>query len=124
MTQPLALLVYENMLLASQLGHRLPDLGYRVKTVTDVSNLVEQIQAEKPLVMIVDLTSRQIDMNQVIATVRNDPTTNHLPILAIGDHHNVKQQTDARAAGANLVAAEAGFLAQLPQLLEQVLNLD
>ena len=60
MTQPLALVLYDNLLPGSQLTNRLQDLGYRVQTLTGPECLLSHAEREKPLVLIVDL-SRNLD---------------------------------------------------------------
>ncbi|MBI3191157.1 MAG: response regulator, partial [Pedosphaera parvula] len=52
------------------------------------------------------------------------PATAHLPILAFSGQKDDKLQAAARAAGATLVASKEGILAQLPMLLEQVLEVN
>ena len=47
-----------------------------------------------------------------------------VPVLGICDPKNTKVAEAAIASGANLVAAEAGILEQLPRLLDHVLALD
>jgi hypothetical protein len=60
----------------------------------------------------------------VIRELHQDADTNHIPVLAYGDPQKTKAIEAAVAAGAKLVAAEAGIIDQLPQLLEHVLAVD
>ncbi len=124
MTQPLALVLYEKLLPGSQLANRLVDLGYRVQTVTDASLLAMQAEAEKPLVAVIDLYSTKSDICECIRQLRQNESTQHIPVLAFTEKNDKKVVGQANAAGATLVAIDAAILSQLPRLLEQVLEVE
>lgn len=124
MTEPLAFLLYENLLPGSQLTNRLRDLGYRVKTVTETDTLVEQVTAEKPIVAIVELSQKRENACGLIQRVRQDPATRHLPVLAYTDGKDKALQQAASAAGATLIVVADGLMSQLPLLLERVLEVE
>ena len=123
MTKPLALVFYEELLPGSQLVNRLQDLGYRVSAYHEGRTLASKVTEEKPIVVLMDLTSKE-DVCGVIKKLKGDKSTEHIPILAFTNGRNKKLPAQARAAGATLVAAADGLLPQLPQLLEQVLQVD
>ena len=124
MTDPLAIVVYEHLLLGSQLVNRLRDLGYRVLAITDPTTLVVQAERERPLLVLVDLESRANDLCAIIGQLRAHPGTQHLPVIAFCQQKNTHLQDAAHAAGATLVAGENAILSQLPHLLEQALQVD
>jgi PleD family two-component response regulator len=124
MTKPLALVLYENLLPGSQLVNRLHDLGYRVLTVADANTLVEQAQQTKPLVVILDLVSRDKDVCAAILALKQTAATAHVPVLAFASRKNAKLQAAAQTAGATLVASDTAILEQLPQMLDQVLMVE
>jgi DNA-binding response OmpR family regulator len=124
MTQPLALFCNQNLLLGNQLINRFQDLGYRVQALADVKKLVAEAVREKPLLVVVDLTGSPSQVCEMIRQLRENPETLHVPVLAITGQSDSEIVAAARAAGATLVAMEKALLAQLPQLLEQVLELD
>lgn len=124
MTQPLALLFYYNLLPGTQLVNRMQDLGYRVQIVSDPSKLVAQALQEKPIVVVADLSAQRNDLFSAIRELRDAAATQHIPVLAYARQADDAVQAAARTAGANLVALEDGLLAQLPQLLDQVLAVD
>ena len=124
MTKPLALVFYEALLPGSQLVNRLQDLGYEVQAHTQASTLVVQAKETKPFLMIVDLASRQSDICGVIRELRSAPETAHIPVLAFAKDGQEELRTAAHAAGATLVTGDAAVLAHLPQLLEQILELE
>ncbi|MCL5097089.1 MAG: hypothetical protein M1608_06095 [Candidatus Omnitrophica bacterium] len=124
MTKPLALLVYENLLSGNQLRIRLQDLGYRVQTMSDTTDLIAFAQQEKPMVVLIDLVSTNSDTCAAIADIKKNPATVHIPILAFSGEQHAELQKAAREAGATLVASDAAILPQLPHLLEQLLRVD
>jgi PleD family two-component response regulator len=124
MTEPLALIVCEQILAGSQLANRLRDLGYRVSIATNADQLVARVLAERPLVLLVDLNCGLSDVVGSITQLREHLDTCHVPILAFGRRGDRLRQAEARAAGATLVAAADGLAAQLPDLLEQILAIE
>src|SRR5437660_9351743 len=124
MTTPLALVFYENLLPGSQLVNRLQDLGYRVQTLADAQTLALQSWQEKPLVVVTDLACASGDVCAAIRELKKNPETRHIPVIAFTDLKHEKMQVAARAAGATMVAGSDAVLEQLPQLLDQALQLE
>ena len=126
--QPLALVSYESLLAGNQLVNQLHELGYRTSLVPDLSQAAAQAAREKPLVLLIQLASQAGPACDAIRQVKAGTDTGHVPILAFGKFDGTKEERQladqARVAGADLVAAEAGLRAQLPGLLDQVLHLD
>jgi len=124
MTTPLALVFYENLLPGSQLVNRLQDLGYRVQTIGDVQTLVPQALQERPLIVVADLASAQVDVCAIIRDLKRNPETRHIPVIAFTDLKDEQLQTAATAAGATMVAGNDAILDQLPELLDQALQVE
>ena len=124
MTTPLALVFYENLLPGSQLVNRLQDLGYRVQTIGDVQTLVMHALQEKPLIVVTDLVSADADVCASIRELKRNPETRHIPVIAFTDLKDKKIQNGATAAGATIVAGNDAILDQLPELLEQALQVE
>jgi len=74
--------------------------------------------------VLVDLESSRWKVSEVIAELRKNSTTRHLPVIAYAREEETGWQQAARAAGATLVVSEAGLLSQLPQLLDQALQVE
>lgn len=124
MTQPLALVLYESLLPGSQLANRLRDLGYRVSNVSVPPQLVAQAEAEKPMVVIVELQNSAADICGILSELKQNPATGHIPVIGYAPAKHKELQAEAAQAGVNLVASDAALLSQLPQLLEQVLEVE
>lgn len=124
MTEPLALVFYEKLLPGQQLLNRLKDLGYRAVAVTDATSLKEQVETQKPMLLVAEFPAEKTAVHEALASLKEHPSTAHVAVLAYTSEANPTVREAARAAGANLVASEAGLLEQLPELLDQVLRLD
>jgi CheY-like chemotaxis protein len=124
MTSPLALVLYETVLPGSQIVIRLQDLGYRVQTLANAKELVEHAEAEKPIIVVLDLVSQTTDVSAAIKQLKDRPSTRHIPILAYLSQDNPSLQAAAQAAGAELVANDSAIIAHLPQLLDQALHVE
>lgn len=121
MVQPLALVVYENVLLGNQLVNRLRDLGYRVQVVEDAEQLPKRASLDHPLLILADLDGQKSNILSVIEQIRQAESTGHIPILGFTGREPASPQANG---GATLVASEKAILSQLPQLLDQVLQVD
>lgn len=123
MTQPLAIVFYEKLLPGSQLVNRLQDLSYRVQAVTDPALLQETVQREMPMLLLADLSSRA-NIIKVIAGLKADQATAHIPVIAFAEEKALAQLAEAQKAGAALAVSDAALTSYLPQLLNQALHID
>jgi CheY-like chemotaxis protein len=123
MSKPLALLYYLNILPGSQLANRLEDLGYRVQTLGAVALLPLACEREKPLVVVAELAPAP-DACAAVSQIKSNPATQHVPVLAFSPAQDAATQSAALKAGVALLAGNAAIAEQLPQLLDQVLQLE
>ena len=124
MTQPLALILYEKLLPGSQLVNRLQDLNYRVQHVPGAASLVEIAVASKPMLVLADLESSRKDVCGALAKLKQNPSTQHLPIIAFSSNPEHELQKAASAAGATMVVSETAILNHLPECLDQALQIE
>jgi PleD family two-component response regulator len=120
-TQPLALVYYQKLMPGSKLVNRLQDLNYRVQAVSEPVQLLSFARTEGPMLIFTDVA--QADACEMIAKLRADAATRHVPIVAFGSELQSLQQA-AQAAGATLVVGETALLSHLPGLLEQALRVE
>ncbi|HTL15815.1 MAG TPA: response regulator [Patescibacteria group bacterium] len=124
MTEPLALVVYEKLLPGSQLVNRLQDLKYRVQTVSDIGLLVECTEQTKPMLILADLRASHQDVCAAIGRLKQNPSTQHVPVIAFGAEEQSETQKAALAAGVTLIVSESALLNHLPQCLDQALRIE
>ena len=122
MMQPLALILFEKLLPGSQLVNRLQDLGYRVQSLSDPSQLTEAARQAKPLLVLADLAFSRADIPAAIRRLRQEPETQHLPVIAFSA--DTALHPVALAAGATLIVSDVAVLNHLAQCLEQALHVE
>src|SRR5499427_7276388 len=98
MTQPLALVLYEKLLPGSQIVNRLQDLNYRVEVVTDPALLANAAEQSKPLLVLADLESTHQNVCTVLGRLKQNPATEHLPVIAFTGQDAQALQAVAQAA--------------------------
>jgi CheY-like chemotaxis protein len=121
--QPRALVFYERLMPGSQLVNRLQDLNYRVLSLEALDRLDATVQRESPLLLFIDLVSNG-DICAAIASLRANPATAHLPVIAFAPEQSADLLTAAQKAGANIAVAETAVLNHLGPLINQALDLD
>lgn len=124
MMQPLALVLYENLLPGSQLVNRLQDLNYRVHAVDSPSRLVDCAEQLKPMIVLADLDSDRAAVFSAITRLRQNESTKHLPVVAFAAQTDEDLQKTSQSGGVTVLASQAAILSHLPQFLEQALQLD
>jgi CheY-like chemotaxis protein len=124
MTQPLALVLYERLLPGTQLVNRLQDLNYRVQTLGDADRLVDSAEQAKPMLVLAELESPRKNACEAIAQLKQNPATQHLPVIAFARENAPDLQAAARAAGVTFLVTEAALLTHLPQFLDQALQVE
>ncbi|HEX4121512.1 MAG TPA: hypothetical protein VH619_12900 [Verrucomicrobiae bacterium] len=123
MSKPLALVYYSNLMPGSQLSNRLKDLGYRVQTMDTLAQLPSACETEKPLVVIAEMLPAAAAC-AAIAEVKGNPATRHIPVLGFTAVHDPAMQTEAKESGIALLAGSVAIAEQLPQLLDQILQVE
>ena len=121
---PLALLFYEDILPGTQLVNRLQDLGYRVQVVADAVALPVVAASAGAMFLLADLVSKRADICAQVRSLRANPATAHLPIIAFADDAETQLQAAGKAAGATLVVSDAAIVAHLHPLIEQALQVE
>lgn len=124
MTKPLAVVAYERLLPGSQLCLKLGDLGYRVLHLRDLLQFIPTVEREKPMVVLLDLIWDMRDACICISQLKANEALRHVAVIAFADVTARRLREQALIAGANLVADDAGIRVQLPNLLDQALDLE
>ena len=120
MTQPLALVLYEKLLPGTQLAGRLQDLGWRVQTLNDASELSRAAEEHKPLLVLADLVAARASVIDSIGALRRNQTIAHIPVIAFSADES--QHQPAVDAGATLAVSDTAILQHLNQFIDQALN--
>jgi CheY-like chemotaxis protein len=123
MSKPLAVLYYSNLMPGGQLANRLQDMGYRVQTLPELARLTEVCQAAKPLVVVAEILPDGPAF-EAVGQLRKDPATQHIPVLGYTASQDAAHHHRAKIAGVSLLAGHAAISEHLPQLLDQVLQVE
>jgi CheY-like chemotaxis protein len=120
-TQPLALVVYENLLPGSQLVNRLQDLNYRVQVIADPALLVECAEQARPMLVLTDLDSNRPSLEAALGRLKQNSATRHLPVIGFTSQSRSEQPPES---GLTLIVNDVALLAHLPQFLDQALHVE
>lgn len=117
MPEPTVLLVITDLMFRA----RVDDACRRADVALRVARSMEQLQRHlansEPALIIVDLEIEALDAATVIHWLREGEAGAARRIVAYAGHTNVEAIERGRAAGAGVVLARSGFIAQLPALL-------
>ncbi len=75
------------------------------------------------MLVVADFDAGREDVCAAVTKLKQNPATQHLPVIAFGSDGVADWQGAAQAAGATLVVSETAILAHLPQCLEQALEI-
>jgi len=110
-------IVVSDLLFQSRIAAAVATLGHDA-TVADSAATVAAAIAARPGLAIIDLHDRNLDPIATVRLARAAGTR----VLAFGRHTEPRTLRAARDAGADLVVPRSQLAAELPQLIESMLN--
>ena len=117
MAARLVLALVPDLMFATQIEQVLERLGYAAAFAPDATALLARARADQPTLVLLDLAARGTDVPAAVRSLKADPTTRALPVIAFGPHLDEPVRAAARAAGANAVVANSKLAFDLPGLL-------
>jgi CheY-like chemotaxis protein len=93
-------------------------LGYQTREVANADALVAA--AREGIRGVVLDTQERSDWQAAVRTLKSDPATASVPILAFGSHVDVAATRAAVAAGCDRLVTRGKFSQELPQLLQSL----
>jgi CheY-like chemotaxis protein len=121
MPQPVAIHVFDNLMLGMSVTSGLEKLGYEVQRIDNATLLKEKAAELKPFLIVIDLTTKMGNVNAALRAIKADPTLQHIRVLAYGDHKNESLLDSARQAGADVVTSNSAVASHLNELVQQAL---
>ena len=76
------------------------------------------------MLVLADLESKRSDICQVIAELKQNADTQHIPVIAIAKESDATLIRAAQNAGATLVAGETAILSHLTHFLDRALQVE
>lgn len=123
---PYLLLVSDDLMFPSRIREGARPLGFAVRTAgteeTALRSIEENAAAAAPAAILVNLTARRYDPVSVIRALKADPAARTIPLLAFAGHVEVDKHEAARAAGADMVAANSSVSMHLGKILPRLLS--
>lgn len=114
------LLVISDLLFRSRIDDAARRANVPLRVAKSMEQLERHLSKEMPALAIVDLESDTIDTAAAMRRLRASPGGESLRIVAYAGHTNLDAIKAGREAGAGVVLARSGFIAQLPSLLARV----
>jgi len=114
---PHLLLVEDNELNRDMLTRRLERKGYRVRVAVDGLHALQQVQAERPDLILMDLSLPGIDGWEATRRLKADAATNAIPVIALTAHAMSGDRSRALEAGCDDFDTKP---VELPRLLGKI----
>ncbi|MDS3862148.1 response regulator [Thermosynechococcaceae cyanobacterium BACA0444] len=111
------LLVEDNELNRDMLSRRLIKKGYEIIFAVDGSQAINLGISEKPDIILMDISLPIIDGWTATQTLKNNPETQHIPIIALTAHAMAGDKEKALAAGCDDYDTKP---IELPRLLGKI----
>ncbi len=111
------LLVEDNDMNRDMLSRRLERRGYHVVVALDGEQGVSMAQAERPDLILMDMSLPVLDGWQATRRIKSAPETQNIPVIALTAHAMAGDQDKAIAAGCDDYDSKP---IDLPRLLEKI----
>ena len=99
------------------LKNRLTRAGFTVVVATDGAHGIAMAATEKPDLILMDLTLPDIDGEEATRRLKADPTTKHIPVIALTANAMSGDREKAIAAGCDDFDTKP---VEMPRLLEKI----
>jgi len=114
------LIVEDNEMNRDMLSRRLVRRGFEVIVAVDGKQGVEMAGAEKPDIILMDLSLPQLDGLAATRRIRAQENSGRVPIVAVSAHDSADFHAEALAAGCNEYVTKPIDFDQLVQLLDRL----
>lgn len=114
---PRILLVEDNEMNRDMLSRRLERKGYTVTCAVDGQQGLERARAERPDLILMDLSLPVLDGWEATRRLKADPDLRRIPVIALTAHAMASDEQQARAAGCDDYDTKP---VELPRLLAKI----
>lgn len=114
---PRILLVEDNEMNRDMLRRRLERKGYTVTCAVDGQQGLERARAERPDLILMDLSLPVLDGWEATRRLKADPDLRRIPVIALTAHAMASDEQQARAAGCDDYDTKP---VELPRLLAKI----
>lgn len=120
--KPLILVVDDALSVRNSLKEFLQDIGFAVKTAKDGMEAIEQLEAEKPLMVITDLEMPNLNGVELTSYIRHNDVLKTLPVIMITSRSQNKHRQMADTAGVNAYLTKPYNDTELAQYIQKCLD--
>jgi PleD family two-component response regulator len=96
--------------------------GYRIEKARVQQDIPEKALAANPVAIILNMNDLALDAFQALETLKGEPRSKAIPILAFANHEEVDTWNRAKALGVTKIVSRNEFSARTRELLEEVIN--
>jgi CheY-like chemotaxis protein len=121
---PKILLVEDNEMNRDMLSRRLRRKGYVVAMALDGQSALEMSQTEAPNLILMDVGLPVLDGWEATRRLKADPSTRHIPVIALTAHAMSSDREKAVEAGCDDYETKPIELSRLLAKIERLLNKD
>jgi CheY-like chemotaxis protein len=111
------LAIVDDLLFASKIRAAAGRLDVSVTFARSAEIALAELRARTPSLVILDLNSPRTDPMGIVAAMKADPATSHVPTVGFVSHVQTDVIDTARQAGIDQVLARSAFVAQLQDIL-------
>jgi CheY-like chemotaxis protein len=113
------LAVVEDIFFLAKIQQTARQMGFTVESVAPDA-LLDHLATDGPAAILLDLNHRSGNAIAVLESLKNDPATRSIPVVAFLSHVQTDLAQAAHAAGCDRVMARSAFSQQLPMLLREL----
>ncbi|TKS58017.1 MAG: response regulator [Nitrospira sp.] len=97
--------------------------GYRLEKARLQQDIAEKASATSPVAVILNMNDMALDAFQALETLKADPRSKTIPILAFANHEEVDTWNRAKALGVTKIVSRNEFSARTRELIEEMTQL-
>jgi len=94
--------------------------GYRIEKARTQQDIAEKTAAAAPVAVIVDMNDLTVDAFRAIETLKANPQSKSIPILAYANHEEVDTWNRAKSLGVTKIVSRNEFSARTKDLVDEV----
>ncbi|OQW62980.1 MAG: histidine kinase [Nitrospira sp. ST-bin5] len=94
--------------------------NYRIEKARTQQDIAEKTATVSPTAVILDMNDLTVDAFQAIETLKADPRSKSIPILAYANHEEVDTWNRAKALGVTKIVSRNEFSARTKDLVDEV----
>lgn len=109
--------VMDDLFFSSKIREAAKPLGLNIEFIKNTDGLIEQLESQKPSLLIFDLNSKACNSIENIKNLKSSPTLKDIPVLGYLSHVQTELKEEADKAGCDLVLPRSKFSKDIKEIL-------